>query len=116
MSTNTAILLGNLGADPEITHSKDEIPVCKFRIATNEAKRSKDGEWEEHTEWHSIVTFGRTAENCYQYLKKGRQVYVSGSLRSSKWESKLGINCTKTEVVARNVVFLSPVTKKELSK
>tara|TARA_R110000751_G_scaffold141048_1_gene244667 strand:+ start:764 stop:1051 length:288 start_codon:yes stop_codon:yes gene_type:complete len=79
--------------------------MATFSIATNERKKGQDGEWEDHTEWHNIVTFGKTAENCAKYLQKGRQVYIEGRIQTRNYE-KDGVTHYRTEVVANNVSFL----------
>ncbi|MFW5966485.1 MAG: single-stranded DNA-binding protein, partial [Persicimonas sp.] len=76
MSVNKAIIVGNLGADPEVRYTQSGTPVANMRIATNERWTDKSGERQERTEWHRVVVFGKTAENCEKYLSKGRQVYV----------------------------------------
>ncbi len=79
--------------------------MATFSIATNERKKGQDGEWEDHTEWHNIVTFGKTAENCAKFLQKGRQVYIEGRIQTRKYD-KDGVTHYRTEVVANNVSFL----------
>ena len=107
MSITRVILLGNLGKDPEVRYTSSQMAVSSFSIATNERKKdSATGQWTDHTEWHNIVTFGKTAENCAQYLKKGRQVLVEGSIRSRKWQDKEGKDRYITEIVAQNIVFV----------
>lgn len=106
MSLNRVFLLGRLGADPELRYTQSQVPVCNMRIATNERRKSGDGQWEEHTEWHSVVTFNRTAENCGQYLSKGRQVFVEGQLRTSKWTDQEGKERYRTEIIGNNVQFI----------
>ncbi|RMG39537.1 MAG: single-stranded DNA-binding protein [Candidatus Dadabacteria bacterium] len=106
MSVNKVILLGNLGKDPELRYTASQIPVCSFSMATNERRKDQSGNWSDHTEWHNIVTFGKTAENCAQYLKKGRQVYVEGRLQTRKWEDKEGRARYTTEVLANTVQFI----------
>ena len=106
MSINKVFLLGNLGADPEIRYTQAQVPVCTFRIATSDRRKSNDGEWEEHTEWHSIVTFGKQAENCKQYLSKGKRALVEGKLQTNKWQDQDGKDRYKTEIIASNVQFM----------
>src|SRR5256885_7580687 len=84
MSVNKVILIGNLGKDPEVRHTASGVPVCRFSLATNETYKNTAGETEQHTEWHSVVCFARLAEICGQYLAKGRQVYIEGSIRGGK--------------------------------
>lgn len=103
---NKVILIGRLGADPEIRYTPKGVAVANFRIATNEVWTNQDGEREERTEWHRIVTFGNLAETCSKYLAKGRQVYVEGRLRTREWEDKDGNRRWTTEIVANTVKFL----------
>ncbi len=106
---NKVILVGNLGADPEIRYSSNGTPVTIFRIATNESWLNRDtGEREQKTEWHRVVAFGRLGEICAEYLRKGRQVYVEGRLRTRSWEDRDGNKRYLTEVVATNVIMLGP--------
>ncbi len=105
-SVNKVILVGNLGSDPEVRYLPSGQPVCNFNIATTERWTGKDGNPGERTEWHRIVVFGKQAENCKEYLKKGRQVYVEGRLQTREWNDKEGHKRTTTEVVAQVVQFL----------
>jgi single-strand DNA-binding protein len=104
MSVNKTILVGNIGADPESRDTKSGTAVCNLRVATNERVKKND-EWQDHTEWHRVVCFGKTAENCAKYLQKGRQVYIEGKLRTTSYE-KDGVTKYSTEIVADQVVFL----------
>jgi len=106
MSLNKTMLIGRLGADPEIRHTQNGDPVANLSLATSEKWKDKSGESNEKTEWHRIVAFGKLAELCRDYLSKGRQVYVEGKLQTRKWEDKDGNDRYTTEVVAREVVFL----------
>ena len=106
MAINKVILIGNLGKDPELKYTNSQLPVCRFRIATTERRKDQSGNWTDHTEWHGIVCFGKTAENCNNYLKKGRQVYVEGRLQTSKWQDKEGKDRYTTEIIANTVQFL----------
>jgi len=105
-SVNKAIVLGNLGRDPELRHTAAGKAVCTLRIATNEVWSDQSGERQERTEWHSVVVWGRQAENCNQYLKKGRTVYVEGRLQTRKWQDKDGNERYTTEIVADRVQFI----------
>lgn len=105
-SVNKAILVGNLGRDPELRYTSTGKAVCNFSIATSET-RGKGQERQEETTWHSIVCWEKTAENCAQYLRKGSKVYVEGKITTRKWQDKEGRDRTMTEIVAREVVFLS---------
>jgi single-strand DNA-binding protein len=104
---NKVILLGNLGQDPELRNTQGGTAVCNLNIATSERTRDKDGNWSDHTEWHRVVAFGRTAENVAQYCKKGRQLFVEGRLRTRKWQDKSGQDKYSTEIVADSVQFLA---------
>jgi single-strand DNA-binding protein len=106
-SVNKAIIVGNLGADPELTQTSSGTSVCNLSIATNERWTDRSGQKQERTEWHRVVVFGRQAENCNRYLEKGRQVYIEGRIQTRKWEDKDGNNRYTTEIVALTVQFLS---------
>ena len=105
-SVNKAIVLGNLGADPEIKYLPSGQAVCDLRIATTESFKDKSDQRQERTEWHKIVVWGKTAENCSKFLRKGQQVYVEGRLQTRSWENKEGVKQYTTEIVADQVVFL----------
>lgn len=105
-SINKVILIGNLGSDPEVRYLPSGQPVGNFNIATTEKWTGKDGKPGEKTEWHRIVVFGKQAENCKEYLKKGRQVYVEGRLQTREWQNKEGQKQKTTEVIAQTVQFL----------
>ena len=106
-SVNKAIVVGNLGADPEIRYTQSGAAVCNLRVATNEVWTDKEGTRNERTEWHRIVVFGKQAENCEKYLEKGRQVYVEGRIQTQEWEDRDGNTRYTTEIVATTVQFLS---------
>lgn len=104
---NKAIIIGHLGHDPEVRYTTDGTAVTNFRVATTEVWNDRNtGEKREKTEWHRIVTFARLAENCGQYLAKGRLVYVEGRLQTQEWQDKEGIRRFTTEIVANTVRFL----------
>jgi single-strand DNA-binding protein len=106
-SVNKVIILGNLGRDPELRHTPSGKAVCTLRVATNESwTDQQSGERQERTEWHGIVVWGRPAENCAQYLRKGRQVFVEGRLQTRKWQDKEGQDRWTTEIVADRVQFV----------
>lgn len=105
-SVNKAIVLGNLGRDPELRHTGSGKAVATLRIATNEQWNDQSGERQERTEWHSVVVWGRQAETCNQYLKKGRTVYIEGRLQTRKWQDKEGQDRYTTEIVADRVQFI----------
>lgn len=105
-SVNKAIILGNLGRDPEVTYSAGGTAICKLSVATAQRFKDKLGEWQEKTEWHKITVFGASAENCGKYLAKGRQVYVEGRIETDSWEDDAGNKRYSTGIVAREVKFL----------
>jgi single-strand DNA-binding protein len=105
-SVNKVILIGNLGADPEVRYTQGGEPVCELRLATSEQWTDKAGAKQERTEWHTISVWGKTAELCGQYLAKGRSVYVEGSLRTREYTDKEGVNRKAWEVRADKVTFL----------
>ena len=100
---NKVMLIGRLGADPDIRYSAGGTAVAKFNLATDDRAPSGDGNWEDKTEWHRIVVFGKTAEFCGNYLSKGRLVYVEGSLRTNQWEDAQGVKRYTTEIIARDI-------------
>ncbi|HEY5675243.1 MAG TPA: single-stranded DNA-binding protein [Myxococcales bacterium] len=109
-SVNKVILIGNLGRDPEVRYTPSGQAVANFTVATNEAWTDKAGQKQERTEWHRVVVWGKAAENCGEYLSKGRQVYVEGRLQTREWTNKEGAKQYTTEVVANpvgGVVFLA---------
>ena len=103
---NRAILVGNLGADPEVRQVEGGKAMATFRIATSERFTNRDGEKEERTEWHRVVAWGKTAELAGEYLTKGRKVYVEGRLQTRKWTDRDGQERRTTEVVASQITFL----------
>lgn len=103
---NKVILVGNLGADPEMRYTPSGAGVCELRLATNESWTDKSGQKQERTEWHRIVVWGKRAELCAKYLSKGRQAYVEGRLRTRSWDDKDGNKRFTTEIVATDVQFL----------
>jgi single-strand DNA-binding protein len=106
MGINKVILLGNLGRDPETRVTPGGMNISRFSLATGERKKDQSGQWVDHTEWHNIVTFGRTAENCQKFLKKGKQVFVEGRIRTNKWQDKEGKDRYTTEILADTVQFV----------
>jgi single-strand DNA-binding protein len=108
MSINKVILIGNLGRDVELRHTPGGAAVAKFSIATNEVWKDKNGQKQEHTEWHNIVAWGKLAEFCGQYLSKGRQVYVEGTLRTRTYDDEKGNRRYFTEVRAQTLQPLGP--------
>ncbi|MBN1334935.1 MAG: single-stranded DNA-binding protein [Deltaproteobacteria bacterium] len=106
MTVNKAILVGNLGQDPELRTTAGGSPVCTLRVATTDRRKDKDGNWSDYTEWHTVVVFGRQAETASTYLRKGRMVYVEGRLQTRKWQDRNGQDRWTTEIVADSVRFL----------
>ena len=106
-SVNMVILVGHLGKDPELSYLPSGQSVAKFTIATNRSFK-KGEEWQEETEWHNIVAWGKLGEFCTQYLGKGRQAFVEGRLRTRNWEDREGKQRTSVEIVANEVVPLGP--------
>ena len=104
---NKVMLIGNLGADPEVRYTTGNSAVTNIRLATAESWRDKEsGEQQERTEWHRVVFFGRLAEIAGEYLKKGSQVYIEGSIRTRKWTDKEGQDKYTTEIVANEMQML----------
>ena len=103
---NKVILVGNLGADPELRHTPAGMSVANLRMATTEVFTTREGQRDKRTEWHRVVAFGRLAEICGQYLKKGRQVYVEGRLRTREWQDQKGDKRYTTEITMTNMVML----------
>jgi single-strand DNA-binding protein len=106
-SLNKVMLIGNLGTDPELRHIPNGQAVASFSLATNETWGGKDGNPpQERTEWHKIVVWGRTAEICNEYLRKGRQVYIEGRIQTRQWQDQQGNKRFTTEIVANSVMML----------
>jgi single-strand DNA-binding protein len=105
-SVNKVILVGNLGKDPEVRFTPSGRAVAKFSLATTDSWTDQESGRQERTEWHNIVVWGKQAENCGQYLAKGRQVYIEGAIRSRSYDDKDGNKRYITEIVAQRVQFL----------
>lgn len=104
---NKVILVGNLGQDPELRTTGGGTPVVNLRLATSERRKDNaSGEWVEHTEWHTVIAFGKTAENVHQYCQKGKQLYIEGKLQTRKWQDREGHDRWSTEIIAETVRFL----------
>ena len=106
MSVNKVILVGNLGKDPEVRFTGTGRAVARFPVATSEVWNDNDGQRQERTEWHNIVVWGKQAETCGQYLAKGRQVFIEGSIRTRQYDDKEGNKRYITEVIGQRVQFL----------
>jgi single-strand DNA-binding protein len=106
MSLNKVFLLGNLGKDPEVRFTPGGKAVARFPVATSETWVDGTGNKQERTEWHTVIVWGKQGENCGQYLAKGRQVLVEGSIRSHSYDDKNGVKRYVTEIIAQRVQFL----------
>ena len=103
------ILVGNVGKDPEVRYSQSGTPVANFSLATNERFKDRNDEWQERTEWHSIVAWQRLAEIVGEYVAKGSKLYVEGKIQTSSWEDRQsGERKYRTEIVARELLLLGP--------
>ncbi len=105
-NVNRVILVGRLGADPELRYTADGTPVATFRVATSETRKNKDGTRTERTEWHRIVAWRRLGEIAGEYLKKGGLVYVEGSIQSREYEGRDGVKRKAFEIVASGMKML----------
>jgi len=105
-SLNRVIIIGNVGGDPEMRFTPNGKPVTTFRVATNWVFTTPEGERKQETEWFSVVTWSKLAEQCNQFLAKGRLVYAEGRLRTRTWEDQNGQQHSRSEVVANRVIFL----------
>jgi single-strand DNA-binding protein len=109
---NKVILIGNLGADPEIRYTPSGAAVANFRIATSDEWTDKNtGEKQERTEWHRIVAWRRLGEICGEYLRKGSQVFIEGKIQTRSWEDREGNRRYMTEIVAQSMQMLGPAGK-----
>ena len=106
MSVNKVFLLGRLGKDPEVRQTQGGMSVANLRIATNDRRPDGNGGWQDATEWHSVVCFGKQADLAKQYLTKGREVFIEGSLRTRQWQDQQGQKRQSTEIVARDIRFV----------
>jgi single-strand DNA-binding protein len=106
MGVNKVFLLGNLGANPEMRFTQGGQAVANLRLATTERWTDRNGQKQEATEWHRVVVWGKQAEICGQYLTKGRQVFIEGSIRTRQWQDQQGQKRFTTEIVARNVQLI----------
>ncbi len=103
---NKVMIIGNLGADPEMRYTADGKALTSFRVASSRNYSGADGERREETEWFSVVTWQKLAEQCSQFLQKGRRVYVEGRLQTRSWDTPDGQRRYRTEVIAEKVLFL----------
>lgn len=102
------MIIGHLGADPELRYSQSGVAVANFSVATTRRWKDREGQQQEETEWHRIVVWDRRGELCNQYLHKGSKVYVEGRLQTRKWQDQNGNDRYTTEIVAFDVQFLTP--------
>jgi single-strand DNA-binding protein len=105
-SVNKVILIGHVGRDPEVRYTSGGSPVANFSLATGESFKGRNGEQQQHTEWHNIVAWNKLAEICGEYLTKGKQVYIEGTIRSRQWEDKSGNKRTTYEIIANTMKML----------
>jgi single-strand DNA-binding protein len=106
-SVNKVILIGNVGQDPEVKYTASGVPVAKVSLATNERFKDRRDQWQDRTEWHSIVAWQRLAEIVGDYVRQGTKLYVEGKLQTSTWEDKqTGEKKFRTQIVARDIVLL----------
>jgi single-strand DNA-binding protein len=103
---NKAILIGNLGKDPELRYTPSGQPVASFTLATTERWTDRNGQRQDRTEWHNIVAWGKLAELVNQYLKKGRSAYIEGRITTRSWDDRDGNKKYRTEIVANQIQFL----------
>ena len=105
-SVNKIVLVGHLGADPESRFTPSGVAVTTFNMATNESWKNSEGEYEDRTEWHRIVLYGKAAETANEYMKKGQLTYVEGRIRTRSWEDKDGMKRYTTEVICDRFTML----------
>jgi len=110
---NKALLIGNLGKDPELRFTTAGKAVCNFSVATSESYTDAQGQKVEKTDWHNVVVWEKQAENCKKYLSKGSKVFVEGKIQTREWEDKQGGKRYTTEIVAQTVKFLSSPRDRE---
>ncbi len=104
---NKVMLIGRLGHDPEMRYTPSGRPLTKFQLAVNRSWKSADGEKKSETEWFNVVTWGKLAEICNQYLTKGQQVYIEGRLHTRQWQDEEGSNHSSVEVIAKEMLMLN---------
>lgn len=113
---NKVILLGHLGADPEVRYSANGLAVANIRVATTASRKDpQTGQWQEEAEWHRVVFFGKLAETANQYLRKGKQVYIEGRLKTNKWQDKEGNTRYSTDIIADEMVMLGGRSDQEIA-
>ncbi len=112
-SVNKVIIIGRLGKDPDLRYAPSGTAIASFSVATNYNTKNSEGQWETKTEWHNITSFGRLAEFTGEYLKKGRQVYIEGMLRTRSWEDQNGQKHFRTEIMANDIQLLGSRAENE---
>lgn len=112
-SVNKVILIGRLGKDPELRYTPNGAAVCNFSLATDESYNDRDGNKQERTEWHNIVVYAKLAEIAHQYLKKGSQVYVEGSIRSREYTDRENVRRRATEIIVAEFTMLGSKPREE---
>jgi len=115
-SLNKVMIIGNLGSEPEMRFTPNGNPVTSFRVATNRVYTTPEGERKQETEWFAVVAWNKLAEQCNQFLTKGRLVYTEGRLRTRTWESQDGQKHYRTEIIANRVTFLDRQATAPLSE
>ncbi len=120
-SLNKVIIIGNVGGEPEMRFTPNGRPVTSFRVATNWMSTAPDGERRQETEWFSVVAWNKLAEQCNQFLAKGRLVYAEGRIHTRTWEGQDGLQHSRAEVIANKVIFLdrrgmAPLTEERLEE
>ena len=113
MSLNKAMIIGNLGRDPEMRYTPSGQAVTQFTVAVNRNFKGQNGEWQEETEWFRVVVWGQQAERAAEYLRKGNKVYIEGRLQTRQWEDQTGAKRYTTELVANQVTNLERRTRDE---
>ncbi len=113
MSLNKAMIIGNLGRDPEMRYTPSGQAVTQFTVAVNRNYKGQNGEWQEETEWFRVVVWGQQAERAAEYLRKGNKVYIEGRLQTRQWEDQTGAKRYTTELVANQVTNLERRTRDE---
>ncbi len=115
-SLNKAMIIGRLGQDPDVRYTQSNTAVANLSVATSERFKDSSGEWQERTEWHRVVAWGRLAEICQEYLKKGSQVYIEGPIQTRQWEDKEGQTRYTTEIKALTMTMLDSKGSSDSSK
>lgn len=105
-SVNKVILVGNVGKDPEVKYTSGGTAIAKFSLATAERFKDKSGDWQDRTEWHNVVAWGKLAEIAGQYVKKGSKLYLEGRLQTTSWDDKSGEKKYRTEINAGELIML----------